>query len=120
MSENKIMNGDFWQKLSFGKFVATLVVGLAVQFYAFQIHILDETRHVSFKEKAILSSIQDNGYTYSLDEKLVLAKEYIILQKRIEAIEKQLTLYRTEGRLQTPAEKIDLFKRAVREVLKEK
>ena len=114
------MNGDFWQKLSFGKYLLTLIIGLALQFYAFQMHIQDENVHLQFDEKALIVAINNHGFTYSIDEKMALAQEIILLTKRIDAIEKQLQLYREEGRLQTPAEKIDLFKRAMREVLKEK
>lgn len=109
---------DFWQKITFAKYVVTLVVALAVQLFAFQVHIADQSRHLDFNEKNILTNIKKDGLYIDTDKSKV-EKQLLILEKRIELIEKQLQMYKEEGRLQTPDEKIRLIKNAVRELIKE-
>ena len=113
------MNGDFWQKLSFGKFIITIIIAVTVQLYAFKYHMDDSNKHLDFKEKTILENIKTKGL-YSDEAELNLEKRLAELDKRINQLELRLALYKEEGRLQTPAEKIDLFKRAMHEVLKER
>ena len=114
--DNKIK--EFFQYLSFGKFIVTLLVFGIVNFsllkWNLTDHIEDGNIHVSEIQDRILDRVEEQGFPFTVEKEKQLGE----LRRDVDQLLYIWTTANEQGRLQTPKEKKEMIRETVNEYLK--
>jgi hypothetical protein len=109
---------EFFQYLSFAKFVVTLVFFGVLNFTLLQWtltdHIEDKNIHVSEMQDRILDRVEEQGFPFTEEKE----KELIDLRNDVNELLWVWTKANEQGRLQSPEEKKELIQETIKEYLK--
>lgn len=110
---------NFLKDMTFWKFLITIIFCTGALWAKIDSHMGDLNLHTDARETNVLANIINQGFPYSIDEKLINETRLSLLEDDVQEIKEELVRMEVNGQMQTPIEKRKLIREVVEFYLSE-